>query len=326
MSLREQRLTHCDLRRGGVKCLMLKFFFLILFCPLLALGEEVRLMTWNVYMLPRIVRNSQQTLRTKLINDFLAWSESDLIFLQEAFIEDFHEAIEKNLKSKYPHILRLEKKSGFILPFLGPGLLAISKYPLKSLGHDYYNDCKGADCFSSKGIHLVEVNLPSGKKIQIANTHMQSGRAEKSQGVRKSQLKQVQELLKKFKVENIPQFLVGDLNVDALEGNEFENTLSLLSMKTVARSEIFKEALEKKDVKQSIKDQFKDFITAGFPAKCIKDEVSPNLKVLDHVLYSDPKASLRFLADQVLNPEFVLGKESCPMSDHKPRAVKFELR
>lgn len=304
---------------------MLKLIFILLLLPSFSFAEEIKLLTWNVYMLPKPIKNSHQKSRTLAIAKFLKESDFDVVFLQEAFSAGFRRTLKANIKSEYPHYARLKKKFG-IYPFMGPGLVAYSKFPMKKIDHVYYDKCKGPDCHASKGVQLVEITLPSGKKIQVANTHMQAGGRHFS--TRRRQLDQIRGLLAEHKQHSIPQLLVGDLNIDSTKGEEFAGSLDVLDMFPVRRDVVTVPEPEPEATateRTPILERIRDFFTAGFEASCIKDSENPNPKLLDHVLYMDADRQITFKNDEVLSPEFVVKEKMCPMSDHKPRLVTLEI-
>lgn len=303
---------------------MLKFIALLLILPGLTFADELKLMTWNVYMLPKPIKNSHQKDRSQAIADQLKASDYDVIFLQEAFSWYFRSTVKEALKDKFPHYSRLKKKFG-IYPFFSPGLVAFSKYPMKKIDHTYFSKCEGADCYSSKGVQLLEITLPSGKSIQIANTHMQAGSQEKHAQIRKIQLGQIRDLLLKNKKDGIPQLLVGDLNINSLAGKEFPVAIDTLQMKPVSSFELADQLPEEETEDPTLAERIRNFFTAGFLASCLKEDESDNPKLLDHVLYVDTDQKMKIMNDEVGNPEFMLKGKSCPLSDHKPRIVTLEL-
>lgn len=301
---------------------MLKLIFILLFIPHLSFAEEIKLLTWNVYMLPKPIKNSHQKTRTQAIAKFLKDSDIDVIFLQEAFSAGFRRQLKASIKSEFPHYERLKKKFG-IYPFMGPGLVAYSKFPMKKIDHVYYDKCKGADCHSSKGVLLVEIILPSGKKIHVANTHMQAGSRHFS--TRRRQLDQIRDLLRGNKKHSIPQLLVGDLNIDSTRGDEFDGSLAILDMFPVRKDIVTLPEPEPEAERTPIFERIRDFFTAGFEASCIKEGEDSHPKLLDHILYMDADRQITFKNDEVLSPEFMVKDKLCPMSDHKPRLVTLEI-
>ncbi len=216
------------------------------------------------------------------------------------------------------------KKNFSLTPFIGPGLPAFSKYPLNAIDHLYYNECDTADCYATKGVQLLELTLPSGKRIQIANTHMQSG--SRYSHIRKVQLEQIKKLLEKNKKSSIPQLLVGDLNIDSHIGNEFNGTLATLQMNPI--KQLMQEtppATDETPEDAPVMERIKDFFSAGFTVTCLKEGNDAHPKLVDHVLYFENDQHLVFKNDQIIFPEFNLKGKTCPLSDHRPRVVTLEI-
>lgn len=208
---------------------MKKYLVLLLLVPMLAVAEEVKLLTWNVFMIPKPINFSRQKERTALIGKELLESDYDIILLQEAFVNRFRKDISKVLKDKYPYQDHLAK-SRRILHFLNSGLYIASRYPFEVLGWHYFNYCTHSDCLSSKGVLLVEVTTPSGKKVQIAMSHMQAWDSKKAVEVRKNQIDEIKDLLDTYARPNVPQILAGDLNIDGKVDTEYPAALSALQM------------------------------------------------------------------------------------------------
>ena len=205
--------------------MIIKLFILLLMI-LPAQSADLRVLSWNTFMLPRPIKFSNQEVRTRVIANELKGSGYDFILMQEAFIGSFRNHVGKVLKAEYPHQYYLGNNK-FIYPFFGSGVFVLSKHPFKVLDKVYYQKCGAADCFAAKGSVLIESTLPSGKVIQFASTHLQA--KEKLAHVRITQLKQVKAMLAQNKKSGVPQFLIGDLNIDAKE-NEFHTGLELLGM------------------------------------------------------------------------------------------------
>lgn len=200
---------------------------LILFALVVpAHAADLRVLSWNTYMLPYPVKKSNQKVRTDVIAHALKGEGHDFIFMQEAFMGSFRSKVGKVLRDEYPHQYYL-KNRGFIYPFFGSGVFILGRHPFKVVDKVYYKKCGASDCWASKGSAMIETTLPSGKTVQIAVTHLQA--KENLGEVRVSQLEQVKGMLKKNKRAGIPQFLIGDLNIDAKE-KEFQEGLDLLGM------------------------------------------------------------------------------------------------
>ncbi len=191
-----------------------------------AQAADLRVLSWNTFMLPKPIKSSNQPIRTRVIAEALKDEGYDFIFMQEAFMGSFRSYVGKELKSEYPHQYYL-KNNKFLYPFFGSGVFVLGRHPFKVIDKVYYKKCGSADCFAAKGSVLIETKLPSGKVIQIASTHLQA--KEKLGSVRISQLNQVKAMLAKNKKPGITQMLIGDLNIDAKE-QEFEDGQKLMGM------------------------------------------------------------------------------------------------
>lgn len=208
---------------------MKKFLVLLLLVPMMSFAEDIKLLTWNVFMLPKPINFSKQKERTPLIGKALLNSNYDIILLQEAFIGRFRKDVGRLLKDKYPYQDHLTR-SRRLFHFINSGLFILSRHPFEVLGWHYFNDCAHSDCLSSKGVLLVEVTTPSGKKVQIAMSHMQAWDGKRALEVRRNQIDEIKTLLDTYARPNVPQLLAGDLNIDGKTVTEYPLALSTLQM------------------------------------------------------------------------------------------------
>ena len=118
--------------------------FFTFFVPAITLSADVRVLSWNVYMLPSPIKNSLQHSRDIAIPELLKDSDYDIMFFQEAFTYKFRQSMIKRLSDKYPHNYYL-KGSKFISAF-GSGVFVMSKHPFTVLDKITYKACSGADC------------------------------------------------------------------------------------------------------------------------------------------------------------------------------------
>ncbi len=205
---------------------MILNIILALFLANVALAEEIKILSWNVYMLPKPLKFSQQSLRIEKIPEALKDTSYDFMFFQEAFLPGFRREMYQKFGSRYPYDIYLNRKDFFWRP-MGSGVFIMSKHPFKVIDQVYYKQCAKADCYASKGSMLIESSLPSGKKVQFAITHMQSG--EEQGSIRLSQIDQLKKMLLKNAKAGVPQFLSGDLNIDVAEP-EFQDGQAMLGM------------------------------------------------------------------------------------------------
>lgn len=169
--------------------------------------DEVRILSWNIFMRPlAIFAKDGQLERAEAIVEQLKNEAYDVIVFQEAFEKKARAILWEGLKEKFPFAAG-PGDGGFLK--INSGVWILSKFDFTSIASIEYNTCRVADCTSKKGAILVEF-LKNGKLFQVIGTHLQ---AENYPEVRKEQFKDIAEkLLKPFEKENVPQFIVGDLN------------------------------------------------------------------------------------------------------------------
>lgn len=258
-----------------------------------AQAGELKILTWNVFMLPKPIKFSLQDERADLMVKEFEKGKYDVIVLQEAFDWKFQARLRRNLSKVYPHQDYLSRKV-FSFTVYGSGVYYLSKYPFKKLGHIHYTKCATADCLASKGSSVIELLLPYNKKIHIASTHMQSGGSEKSVNVRLDQLGQLKGLFARTSQQNIPLIFLGDFNINALKGSEYPRALALLGMtSTPLEGDLG--------------------YTNGFPTLCYKKPGSDEKEWIDHIFVKGPAA----IKGKQVVPFFgdIKGKK-CALSDH----------
>ena len=277
---------------------MKKILFILFLLPMLSHAEDIRLLTWNVFMIPKPINFTRQKERTALIGKALLESDYDIILLQEAFIGRFRKYISHLIKEKYPYQDHLAK-SRRILHFLNSGLYIASRYPFEVLGWHYFNECTHSDCLSSKGVLLVEVTTPQGKKVQIAMSHMQAWDDKKAIEARKNQIDEIKTLLDTYARPNVPQILAGDLNIDGKIDIECPAALATLGM----TSSPLEGPL---------------FATNGFKVDCYKTPGEPSDgQWLDH-LWLRHQGSGSEIIHKKVRPfkDIMKGDKECSLSDH----------
>ncbi len=261
-------------------------------------AADLKVLSWNIFMLPKPVKNSLQKVRAKVISNQLKDSDYDLMFFQEAFTDSIRKELTKSLGKDFPH-QHYMKRDGKIKHVFGSGLFVMSRYPFKVLDKVYYKNCKGADCYAAKGSFLIEATLPSGKVVQFAPTHLQS--LESTGAMRLSQLEQLNSMLREHKKSDVPQIVLGDLNIDSVEP-EFGPALKLMGMvPTPIVGPI-----------QHTNGRINDCY--GSPGK--------NKEWIDHFWVTDSLKSNRSTM-QVRNLDFVYKGKICPTSDH--HAIEAEI-
>jgi len=189
---------------------------LLLILSFISLSEDthLRIMSWNIKMLPRqfnaFIKHRPKA-RSLLIPQILKSDSIDIICFQEAFDNKINHQLIQDLATLYPYVIGpANKKLHKNRLKLNSGVIFFSKFPLKDIGSVRFNDCDKEDCLANKGGLLVEADV-FGKKIQLLGTHMDAGLNSRIQLLQLSQLKK---LLDRTKTEGIPQLVCGDFNID----------------------------------------------------------------------------------------------------------------
>jgi endonuclease/exonuclease/phosphatase family metal-dependent hydrolase len=172
--------------------------------------EKVKILSWNIYMLPGIVMVKGKTERAKAIGEILKNSDYDVIVFQEAFQRRARQKIYKQLKDNFPYQSGPANQKLVSLK-TNSGIWIFSKHPIVAAKSIIFNSRSGIDAFSRKGGLIAEVMI--GKTpIQVAGTHLQnSGQP----WIRQSQCVEFyNRLLKPFQKNGVPQILCGDFNIN----------------------------------------------------------------------------------------------------------------
>lgn len=274
-----------------------------------SLADELRLMAWNVYMLPPPIIFSKQKERTRLqmsaLKDLSA--SNDVLVISEAFQSRYKRHLLKEMENDYPYQYVQKRRGGLLqLKFMSSGIVVLSKFPLKFLGEVYYDECAIADCFASKAALLVELTLVGGSRVQILATHMQAGSKEKMVRVRTSQVAQIKSLLDEFMEPGVPQIVAGDLNIDSRKEVEFEKMISTLGLHPLA-------------------DSMKMMSTLAEKVGCFGKDHSGAQENLDHILLRNNNSEASLSEEAVVHiRDLFSSKEECDLSDH--HAVQSLLR
>lgn len=202
-------------------------------CPELVSGglggeatkRSIKVLSWNIQMLPRIAGDKAQELRAKAIGYALKGTDYDVIIFQEAFMKDARNVLWEMLKADYPYQSGEPIKGGLTL-FNG-GVWIISKLPIKNRFDKLYRECDGIDCFAKKGATMIEVEK-DGKLFQIVGTHLQADEGKDKQRARDAQYYELAQLLNAHKTDGVPQIIAGDFNTMYSDSLRYRGMLNVL--------------------------------------------------------------------------------------------------
>ena len=173
-------------------------------------NRDLRILSWNIYMLPPIAPVVGRVDRAHAIVDTLKHSEFDIIVFQEAFNHFAVKVIRDSLAAIYPYMYGPfnPRKNPFQI---SSGVWVISKIPLELKGTIEYKIAKETDRVARKGAALLEGSW-NDKKFQLIGTHLQ---AQNHPDIRRLQIHHMYDsLITKFKIEGVPQIICGDMNTE----------------------------------------------------------------------------------------------------------------
>lgn len=173
-------------------------------------GAKLKVLSWNIYMLPPIVVRKGKEERAYAIVEELKKSDYDVIVFQEAFLAKARDIISQGLDSVYKYAYGPANSSKPNIK-TSSGVWVISKIPLRELGQIEFTDRVGIDKWARKGAMMLEGEF-NGNTFQVLGTHLQS---ENQQPVREKQMNQIYiELISKYKNDSVPQIICGDMNTE----------------------------------------------------------------------------------------------------------------
>jgi endonuclease/exonuclease/phosphatase family metal-dependent hydrolase len=193
-------------------------------------GGNIKILTWNIYMLPRLFVHTGQVLRAKQIAEVLRNQDADIIVFEEAFDNKARAIIREGLKDVFPYESGDPRKNKFYKTSCGVWIL--SRVPIHVIKQIFYDNAQGSDKLACKGAILVE-GQKDGFCFQLVGTHLQSdpNDGKDVQPIRQVQYAQIRsQLLEPYAEENVPQFVAGDFNTieaDSINHSEMVGALKL---------------------------------------------------------------------------------------------------
>lgn len=132
---------------------IVKILLFILLLPQLQAQDSLRILSWNVKMLPGIAKGNNR--RAKAIAEQIQKHSYDVIVLQEAFQPRPRNIIAKRLKANYPYQTKVLNKKTLTLKTNG-GVMMMSRHPIGEVKEIRYSKREGIDRMARKGALLAE--------------------------------------------------------------------------------------------------------------------------------------------------------------------------
>lgn len=186
-------------------------------------SKTVRLLDWNVYMLPLPMGYAHDpSCRARGIASKVSTFGADIITFNEATNKLHMSSAVRTLKSRYPHQINSVPAAKGRTKFNG-GLSVLSKHPITHTHIQAFKSCQGSDCVMNKGFVHALIEVDRGHKLNVINTHLNSGFGQKNQDTRLEQVKEIMAYTKKSPhIAQWPTVLVGDLNVNGVRHSPFK--------------------------------------------------------------------------------------------------------
>lgn len=192
--------------------------------PRWSASTELKILSWNIYLLPYVSLFNDNDKRAKAIGERLNGSDYHIIVFQEAFSSKCRKILSKTLLASFPYQYGPVNDARFSLR-TNSGLWVVSQFPLTQLDQLEFSKSEGYDTVARKGAVLFEGTFRDSK-FQLMATHLQ---AKDSQMLRELQCAEIrQRLLNPYFKQDTPQFLCGDFNIDMHDTVEYHRMLQLL--------------------------------------------------------------------------------------------------
>jgi endonuclease/exonuclease/phosphatase family metal-dependent hydrolase len=188
--------------------------------------KELKILSWNIYMLPFLNFKNSNISRAEAIAKKLNESEYSVIVFQEAFDRRARNKIREVLQQNFPFFYGPANETQWYSMQTNSGLWIVSRIPLKEIRSIRFRIATGFDRFASKGAIMLEGEWHKNA-FQLVVTHIQSDDYEWA--IREQQIKDIHnQLLIPYSKEGIPQIICGDFNIDHAETNHYKMLLSVM--------------------------------------------------------------------------------------------------
>jgi endonuclease/exonuclease/phosphatase family metal-dependent hydrolase len=170
--------------------------------------DSLRLLSWNIQMLPFPAPPHGKARRARAIASLLKEHPYDVVVFQEAFKRRSRRILRRELQEVFPHQTDVLNRKTISIKASG-GVMIFSRHPIQATHEIRFTKRRGYDKFARKGAMLAEIEF-RGKLVQVLGTHLQ---AFGTDGILISQYNQMKmELLEPHQRPGVPQFLLGDFN------------------------------------------------------------------------------------------------------------------
>jgi endonuclease/exonuclease/phosphatase family metal-dependent hydrolase len=187
--------------------------------------NQLKILTWNIYMLPYCSLVNGNCQRARMIASQLSDSDYDVIVFQEAFNLRARGILKRHLRKNFPYMYGPANMPVLSFRF-NSGIWVVSKIPLKKIEEIEYHHRFGVDAFARKGAVMFEGSW-YGQPFQLVGTHLQ---ADSPDSIRQGQCREMAtRLLNKHAREHVPQIVCGDFNIETSDPENYHYMLTTLN-------------------------------------------------------------------------------------------------
>lgn len=189
-------------------------------------GEKIKILSWNIYMLPGVL-GSGNNARAQAIGELLSSRDYDVIVFQEAFDPRARKIISQLLSDRYPYQAGPANQKMLSVK-INSGIWIFSRHPIRDAQSIVFASRRGIDAMSRKGALLCELDV-NNNRVQIVGTHLQNSGGSL---VKQKQCVEIfTHLLRKFQKPGVPQIVCGDFNINRhVTGDDYQSMLRALDV------------------------------------------------------------------------------------------------
>jgi len=222
--------------------------------------KNLRILTYNFFMRPPGIHDNGSDYKGERLKSFLnnELNNWDIICFQEMF---------GSYSKRKNTLLNKAKKCGFKYHIEGPipnvlsrhivdgGLMILSRFQIVAKESIIYSKGTSSDALASKGVLYAKIKLPNGMYFHVFTTHLQASYYDRSvkrlkefESIRLNQMKELRDFMHIItKDDTLPIFLMGDMNVPAIENNdesdEYHQMMNFLNTPYFKATDILKSIL-----------------------------------------------------------------------------------
>lgn len=176
---------------------------------------DLRVLTFNVWMLPAPLPGTNRRRRLDRIVAALRDVDADIVAIQEAFDPWARRALTQELSDRYETndgVLEMRRSMGLAIDRTG-GLLILSKLPIchaSFTSHPLPLGAKLPERVACKGVLHTAITTPAGR-LDVLNVHFYAGGKRADRAVRTTQLHHLSRMLGST-TDSVPLIVTGDFN------------------------------------------------------------------------------------------------------------------